>query len=289
VQDFRRGTRKIHYCSTIVCSQVMNRKGLPVLVFVCGSAVVLASGQRDSYIPRGVVSNQSGKVSVAANDPRPLDQAMMALREYYGWKLDYEDPVYSAEDVMDDTDPAWRQSHPGSKRVTVPKGGAFSASYPGDTNPTVQMTMVVDAIVQQYNATTRSSRFVTKSEGDGRIAVLPEAGSVLDTEINLPKGSRSLVDEVHLIMQAISDNSGQRVTTGYLPSPSGWANFTFDDGGETSTARARLLATLAKAQYPLVWRMLYDFDHKNYFFNLFAATQISPRVDSSIVNRPLRF
>jgi hypothetical protein len=97
------------------------------------------------------------------------------------------------------------------------------------------------------------------------------------------------VDEVHLIMQAISDNSGQRVTTGYLPSPSGWANFTFDDGGETSTARARLLATLAKAQYPLVWRMLYDFDHKNYFFNLFAATQISPRVDSSIVNRPLRF
>jgi hypothetical protein len=39
----------------------------------------------------------------------------------------------------------------------------------------------------------------------------------------------------------------------------------------------------------LVWRMLYDFDHKNYFFNLFAATQISPGVDSSIVNRPLRF
>jgi hypothetical protein len=266
-----------------------NRKRLPLLVFVCGSAFALASGQGDSYIPRGAVSNQSGKVSVAANDPRPLDQAMMALREYYGWKLDYEDPVYSAEDVVDDTDPAWSQSHPGSKRVTVPKGGAFSASYPGATNPTVQMTMVVDAIVQQYNAISRSSRFVTVSEGDGRIAVLPEAGSVLDTEITLPKGSRSLVDEVHLIMQAISDNSGQTVTTGYLPSPSVWANLTFDDGGETSTARARLLATLAKAQYPLVWRMLYDFDHKKYFFNLFAATQTSQGMDGSILNRPRRF
>jgi len=271
-----------------------NRKGLPLLVFVFGSAFVLASGQRDSYIPRGLVSNQSGKVSVAANDPRPPDQAMMALREYYGWKLDYEDPVYSAEDVMDDTDPAWSQSHPGSKRATVPKGGAFSASYPGVTNPTVQMmttqmTMVVVAIVQQYNAISRSSRFVTVSEGDGRIAVLPEAGSVLDTEVTLPKGSRSLVDEVHLIMQAISDNSGQIVSTGYLPSPSGWANLTFDDGGETSTARARLLATIAKAQYPLVWRMLYDFDHKKYFFNLFAATQTSQGRDGSILNRPLRF
>ena len=61
------------------------------------------------FMRRAMVEHHAGSATVVANDPRPLFQAITAVREEYGWVVDYEEPPYfSKYDLVDTTDPAWR-------------------------------------------------------------------------------------------------------------------------------------------------------------------------------------
>ena len=61
------------------------------------------------YMERGVIEHQHGTATVKADCARPLAQAITAVREEYGWAVDYEDPPYHSKyDVMDMTNPSYR-------------------------------------------------------------------------------------------------------------------------------------------------------------------------------------
>jgi hypothetical protein len=44
------------------------------------------------FLSHANIERRDGQVSVLANSPRPLDQAVAAIRQEYGWIVNYEDP-----------------------------------------------------------------------------------------------------------------------------------------------------------------------------------------------------
>src|SRR5579862_5238750 len=46
------------------------------------------------YLKEAAISQTAGTVRIEANSPRPLAQVLDALRQKYGWVVDYEDPQY---------------------------------------------------------------------------------------------------------------------------------------------------------------------------------------------------
>lgn len=58
---------------------------------------------------RALVKHGGSEVTVVANDPIPLHQAISDLCLEYGWQVNWESaPGYSHFDVVDDTDAKWR-------------------------------------------------------------------------------------------------------------------------------------------------------------------------------------
>ena len=90
----------------------------------------LLLGTHSLYSQTVSITSHDGKVSMKVTEARPLEELVNALSERYGWILDYEDPVYSDSEVKDDTDPAWRASHPTAARTNSPKGISFAATLP---------------------------------------------------------------------------------------------------------------------------------------------------------------
>src|SRR5215475_1915416 len=73
-------------------------------------------------------------VTIIANGPRPLEQAVNRLSDEYGWTIDYEDPPYGPSDVVDATAPQWRAQNPTAKGVVVVRSGEFQSHFREDQN-----------------------------------------------------------------------------------------------------------------------------------------------------------
>src|SRR5690348_9662015 len=73
-------------------------------------------------------SSSNGTATVSCNRPDALQDALRAVRQQYGWVVNFEKPAYfSSYDLVDDTAPEWRLKHPQAKGVTRTAGGQFAA------------------------------------------------------------------------------------------------------------------------------------------------------------------
>lgn len=64
-----------------------------------------------------MTNNVNGEMVINAANPRPLEQAIRALRRQFGWTIDYEDPKYSGTELYKD----------GNSEFQV-RGGRFHAT-----------------------------------------------------------------------------------------------------------------------------------------------------------------
>jgi hypothetical protein len=105
------------------------------IVILAASSAAQIQERHARYMDRAEVRHSANSASVVANSPRPLAQAITALSEEYAWVIDFEDPpYYSRHDLVDDTAPQWRASHPNAKGVTAVSGDSFESQYP-ETGP----------------------------------------------------------------------------------------------------------------------------------------------------------
>jgi hypothetical protein len=63
-----------------------------VSLLVVSQAISQTTSETGSYQKQAAISETEGIVHIAANSPRPLAQTLDALRQKYGWGVDYEDP-----------------------------------------------------------------------------------------------------------------------------------------------------------------------------------------------------
>jgi hypothetical protein len=239
------------------------------------------------YLDRAIIQHKGSSVAVVANDPRPLLQALFAIREEYGWRVNWEEaPGYSHFDAVDSTDPKWRANHPGEKGVTRPAGGRFVGAFPeveGAPDAGVEKSLLAK-LVQDYNATENPGKYVLRADPDGQMTIvgtkvrdetgaLQEVAPLLDTLVTLASESRSLYDTVSAILDALRNSAGKKVIMMSIPNNE-FRSTQLTLGGHDVPARQLLNQALASTRRPLQYDLGFDPDNSpTYVLNVSVAAR----------------
>ena len=242
-----------------------------------------AQSTAHSYMKRAEVTVDSGKTRIVANSPRPLEQALDALQQKYGWIINYEDPRYTSPvDLIDAPDQ--------QKTTRVPAGGSFSVeiadsaktdSAKTDSDKTVSAKAeekMLRAIIEAYNRSQNPGRFEIRTSAQGEVDVVGAAAHdakggisqqevLFDLPIALPSKERTLVETAELICQQLTEQGQVTVTLGVYPrSTLGHTPVTI--GGAKAPARDLLRQCLQAAKRKLYWQLIFDPEAHCYFLNI---------------------
>jgi hypothetical protein len=259
--------------------------GLRLCLAVVGIVIVTSFVVRGRSALRGQGTQESTKVNLSVQDPRPLAKAIETLEAKYGWVITYEDPRYThASEITDVTETVRRdlkKFKPGrAPKVLIPKGGTLSFEY--DEALTVKpadQVVLVQELINSYSATGNAGRFRVEHR-HGLINVIPTAvkntagdfahqTSLLDAIITVPAEQRSGMKTLQAICAAISQATGTRVLL--VGAPLGMF-LRYRDDEEIASQRAgdALANLLGKVgnQVRLSWQLLYDPGLKVYTLNI---------------------
>jgi hypothetical protein len=254
------------------------------LAMLCGPTSAQPQ-PRPKYFDHARIQHEASGVTVIANDPLPLLQALDALRLEYGWQVNWEAaPGYSHFDVTDDTDPKWRAAHPDGKPVTRPSGGLFTASLPEPeaTDAATERNILV-RLIDEYNTSSNPGKYVLRIGLDGELAVvgtrvrdesgtLQEIDPLLDTLVTLPKVQRNIEVTISAILDSLQSATGKKVIFAEL-SHSLFLNTQVTMGGEKIPARELLNQALASTKRPLEYNLGFNPDVPAFILNTTLAMQ----------------
>ena len=239
---------------------------------------------RPRFLDRAVVEHRDASVTVIANYPLPLWQALAAIESEYGWRVNWESaPGVSRYDLADDTDPKWRLTHPNTKGVTRPAGGQFTAVFaePNETS-SVAARNVLQKVVDDYNLTSNPGRYALLAGSENAptivgIAIRDDSGHlqpvtpILDSPLTLPKATRSVEDTIALIITTLQVTSGTKIiqaTAGTL-----FSQTPVTLGGRSAPARDLLRQALDATGRPLEYSLFYNADRTEYQLTIALATR----------------
>ena len=237
--------------------------------------------QPGSVMLHAHVLHDKTSVLVLAHQARPLQSALAAIAEEYGWVIDFEDPPYrSRYDLVDNTDPQWHANHPSEEGVTRIAGEAFESEFQEglDIGTPSGEERVLNKIVSDYNTSGNPGKFAVHREGRGRYAVIgkfikDESGrdrhvsAILDTPVSIATQRLSAMQAVALILDVLSVRTGQRVALMDFP-VNAYNAAEVTVGGADETARHLLLQTLDQTDTALRWDLLFDNDSNTYFLTV---------------------
>ncbi len=259
---------------------------LPIVMWSGLLISTAAQNQQHAFMKHAQVEHQQGRAIVMADDPRPLWQAIVAVREEYGWIVSYEDaPIISPVDLVDNSAPSWRAAHPNEKGYMIPRGREFSSTFSDIGRPLGAdgEQQVLQKLIADYNVSGNPGKYRLRKDGPERYFVIAEyannAGGheeavkpVLDTAIFLPSATRSAQETVGVILQELSRASGVEVIcTGAPTSTLGRAQVTI--GGTAAPARTWLLATFAASGRPMLWDLMFEPNDRHYHINIYIASR----------------
>ncbi len=176
-----------------------------------------------AYMPEGIVKHNGGTATVRSDHARPLERAITAVSEEYGWDVHYEDPPYGGKyDLIDLTNPNYRAAHPDAMILPGPAGGPFESTYsegPNTLQSRDQEELVLRKIVSDYNLSRNPGHFVVRLLSDGSFDVVGDGthddngvevpvSPILDTPISIPSATRGFGETINAIMNALSVKTG---------------------------------------------------------------------------------
>lgn len=231
------------------------------------------------------VAQESNKVVLSVEDPRPVAKAILMLESKYGWTITYEDPRYVfAGDIADVTEKVRRDLHKYQKRhaprVLIPKGGELIFEYDVvSLNLPPNPGVVVQQLLDAQGASANSAKF-RMEWSDKLIHVIPIAvksrsgklmpqESVLDAVITIPAKERTGLQTLEVLCSAISRVTQRRVVVGAIPSAM-FLQHRDQLGAESQRARDTLVQLLERTSkgMKLSWQLFYDPGMKIYALNI---------------------
>jgi hypothetical protein len=237
-------------------------------VLVAASAVPQVMPAKSSYLKQAEIHESAGSIQIVANSPRPLAQMADALRQKYGWMIEYEDPQFvSPSDLV---------VIEGPPKQTLPAGGDFKIEFASNG---VQAEKVLQSAVDSYNQSANPGRFeLRKVEGDTFVLVgvqAHDAGGkitaqqvLLDAQIAISNEKRTASDALNLICEKLSESRHIPVSLGITPRKI-LDRAEVSVGGSQASARALLSQALLATQRRLYWALIFDPDAKRYLLNVF--------------------
>ena len=245
-------------------------------IFVC--AIFFSSGFAQTVTPKDMpylrqasVTETPEAVHITANSPRPLLQALDALRHKYGWVVSYEDPAYgSSLDVIESRDDP--------SQLLLPAGGSFNVAFPV-RSPLEDQTLRL--IVGAYNGSSNPGRFELRRTAEGGFYVVGTSARnrtntitprypLLDTLVTVASGERTIADTLNLLCHEIEAQNHTSVSVGILPRALvGYTKVKI--AASKVPARELLIQSLKAAPRHLYWCLFFDPASKGYILNIHTA------------------
>lgn len=234
------------------------------------------AAETSSFMKAATITQTEGTLHIAANSPRPLAQVLDALRQKYGWQVEYEDPRYMAKvDIVE-------KPGPNDSVYTFPSGGSFTVDVPagsGTTPPPEDKTL--ELIVDAYNQSKNPGRFGLRQAEGGRYSVVgvgaqDDGGKIvvqeplLDWAVAMPAEARSATAALNLLCQKTTEESHVPMMLGVNPRAL-MDNNTVKVGGAKTPARTLLARTIDGVGHPMYWRLLFDPKSKGYYLDVHAV------------------
>lgn len=226
-----------------------------------------------SFKPRADITKGRNSITVDASEPRPLKQAVEAIAEENGWRVDYEDPIYApGTETVDANDPSWVSSHPGALRVKIPNGhrlhSEFSMSAVGKGD--LDQKFILQSLVDAHRNSGNPGEFTVLSEADGGFVISGTnsslAGGVLSTPISIPHVSRTLHETLDAVFEQLKVVTNTTILVSAVPLP--LLDIQITVGAEQIPARDLLRNALNQSGMTLHWTMLYEPTFSRYHFNI---------------------
>ncbi len=247
----------------------MTSSRLLVTLLLCIASTSLAqtSGKPASnFIEHAsLIQKPDGNLSIVASSPRPVLQALTAIRREYGWILDYEEGRYSSADLIVDAD--------GQSR---PRGGAFQVSVPAPKSvATPDQANFLQSFVSVVQGAL-SEGFELQAGPYGRYSVLAQNSQeplMLDTQIHLPRATRTVDETIAAIVSLVSEKRGVSFQRGGLID-SGLLRTEVTAGGVNEMkARDLLIQALDAADVARVWSVSYEPSDGNFYIGIELAVR----------------
>ncbi len=215
------------------------------------------------FAPSGA-SQGDQTVTISVNSGRPLASAIEEIEKRFGRVITYEDPFYLYAADIEDVTLAVRRDGRTEPRVLVPRGGEFSFRYPAAApDPSVAL----ERLIEEYNLsghpgafrliTTRDAYHAVPSEVRNPAGVFEPHASLLDVNISVPAGDRTVLEMVKAITEAVSSPGIARVVVGTVPI-NAMSQTHVQRGATAESARTVLSRTLGAIQAPLSWKLFCD-------------------------------
>ncbi len=117
---------------------------------------------------------RGGEVVLTVYDYSPLREALEWVRAKYGWPVNYEDPIYREQDLLDVAAKEWRRDHPGERGYYVPRPTSFTVRFPEPGKGRQDEAKTLLSLVEQYNSSQTVVRAVLVQESGKRYTVFAE-------------------------------------------------------------------------------------------------------------------
>jgi hypothetical protein len=213
-----------------------------------------------------------------------MAQAASLLEREFGWIITYEDPPFQfARDIRDVTVEVRKDLTPASPRVLIPNSFPFAFSYvalPGNTARSPEEAL--QGLVRAYATSGNSGAFriisappmyhLVPTQFHDVHGALVSYESVLEAQISLPSGRRSLFRVMEEIAAELTKGTGTRVVAGAMP-----LNFAIktevEGGADNVPARMVLRRILSETGRPVSWQMFFDPGGLGYALHLHIVSQ----------------
>jgi hypothetical protein len=188
-------------------------------VFLFSLACTIAAAQSPES---GQIVRHGEESTLIVDHPRPLDAAAITLAEQFHILVNVEDPQYLYKDDIRDVTAEVSRVPNAPKRIIAPKGARLEVRFRArpDGSPQDAAQLLQDLIA---NANARLP-FTYRLDNDGGVlSIVPsttrdqdgrgiQAISLLDRTVEIPAGTRTLVEHAKLITAALEQHTGGHVS-----------------------------------------------------------------------------
>ena len=225
------------------------------------------------WISTLVVGSALGQrmVEVTVDDPRPLMAVIDQLERRFGWVVTYEDPPFvHPSDLQDQAVYNREPANPSRPKMPIPRGGPFTFSYAMPEQSVNARKAALDTLIQDYGIATKQPGAFRLLETTGVTHVVPSrkknirgdleaCGSILDTSVRLPEGSRTVAALLREVTDAVGSAVGIRVGIFSIPQNLLMnTTVSLTDQQTEGSARTMLLRGFAATEKRLSWRLVYS-------------------------------
>ena len=224
------------------------------------------------------ISREAARVTVNVIDSRPLAGAIVAIRREYGWRVDYEDPVYLPSQLVDATPPGWRAMHPEKKGGYIPGGTSLRTTYnedfAGHAATDEQKSDTINQVLADFQRSQNPGTFVLRKLS-GRLDVVgvTDGKAVLDAPITFKATNVTAIHVLEEIMTQVGQQTGLDAGLGFVPM-NALIHCTVDPSYNSVPARDAILDVLQKCHLDVTWEALWGGNRNSYLLNLDAVARV---------------